>query len=115
MKTNNAWMIVCAIVTIFTVQIATAMFFEISSLKRELRISEKAKQISDDQINELMYMVSNLRNEKDSISTQQFVAGVVDSIRNKDNYNAIWHDGYNRGSNVAAYTTQIETESVSKK
>lgn len=110
MKISNPWMIVCAVTTVLTLQVATAMFFEISSLKRELRLAEKSKQIADDQIDELMYMVSNLRNEKDSISTQQFVAGVVDTINNKDYYNSVWHDGYNRGSNVAEYTTRIEIE-----
>lgn len=106
MKTN----LLAIAVAFFSLQFSAFMFFENLSLKREIRISEKSKEIANDQINDLMYTISNLRGEKDFVATQQFVAGVVEATQNKDHFSQIWHDGYDRGSNVAEYARQVEIQ-----
>lgn len=106
MKNLNPWIVSVAI-AFFSLQVMFAMYFEISRLNFRLELAEKSKSIATDQIDELMYIVTNLRTEKESTGTQSFVAGVVEAVEKKDYYNAIWHDGYNRGGAVAQYASEI--------
>jgi hypothetical protein len=106
MKNLNPWIIPLAIV-FFSIQAVFAMYFEISRLRFQLDLTERSKSIANDQIDELMYIVSNLRAEKESTATQSFVAGVVEAVKDKNHYDAIWHDGYNRGGAVAQYASEI--------
>lgn len=107
---NNSLTIAFGALALVTTQICIAMFFEVSSLKRELRITEKSKELAEDQIDELMYVVGTLRNEKDVVSTKQFVAGVLEAIDKKEYLSSVWHEGYDRGSNVVTYTRLEEKE-----
>lgn len=107
MKNLNPW-IIPLIVAFFSVQAVFAMCFEVSRLRFQLEICEKSKSIANEQIDELMYIVSNLRTEKENVSTQSFVAGVVEAIKDKNHYDAIWHDGYNRGGAVLQYASEIK-------
>lgn len=101
MKNINGW-IICVVFTVLSLQVSVGMFLENLSLKKELRLSEKSKQICTDQIGELMHVVNTLQLEKDMSSTQHFVAGVLETLKNKDYYSEIWHDGYYRGEKVGA-------------
>lgn len=99
------WFSGCAL--IFTlVQVIVSQHFEIRNLYQQQRISDEAQKLSDDQINELNYMVYKLTTEKESEATRNFILGVVETIKSKDHYNAIWHDGYNAGGKVAEYATE---------
>jgi transcriptional regulator NrdR family protein len=107
MKNINPW-IVCFVISILFLQTLIGFYFENSRLRWALQISEKSKSIADDQIQELIYAANNLKSEKEAISTQSFVAGIMDAIKNKDSYSAIWHEGYNRGEIVAQYASEIK-------
>jgi len=93
-------------------QACAFLLFENSNLRREIRIIEKSKDLADDQINDLEYAISNLRNEKESVAMRSFVAGVVEVLEKdkKEYLNAVWHDGYDRGSSVSAYAIEKEKE-----
>lgn len=107
MKINS--LTILSIVTFFSFQLAIGMYLDNINLRRELRLSEKNKEISNDQIEDLMYTVSKLESEKNSISTQYFIAGVLDTLKNKDHYNEVWHDGYNRGENVSRFASEVKS------
>lgn len=99
------WFSGCAL--IFTlVQVIVSQHFEIRNLYQQQKISDEAQKLSDDQINELNYTVYRLTTEKESEATRQFILGVVEAIKNKDHYSAIWHEGYNAGGRVAEYATE---------
>jgi hypothetical protein len=102
--------IACLITAFFSAQVSLVLFFENLSLRKEIRISQKAKELTDDQIDELTSAISSLRIEKEAISTRQFIAGLIESFDKdkKDYLNALWHDGYDRGSSVMSYTIQID-------
>ena len=106
-KSNHVvfWFAGCAFVLIM-MQIVMSQHFEIQSLRQEQRLSDEAKKLADDQINELNYTVYRLTTEREGEATRQFVLGVVQALKNKDHYNAIWHEGYNAGEAVAEYATQ---------
>jgi len=108
----SGFSIFCLVFTFFFAQSCIFLLFENASLKRELRISEKSKDLADDQINDLEYALSNLRNEKDTVATRSFVAGIVEVLgKDKKEYlNAVWHDGYDRGASVSSYAIEKEKE-----
>jgi len=106
-KNLNFW----TIATIFCAQVIFAMYLDNSRLRFRLEISEKTKSITEDQVNELMYNLYSMKIEKESISSKSYIAGIVDSIKEKDNYSSIWHDGYNRGGMVAKYALEIKEDS----
>jgi dihydroorotase len=95
------------ITSFFCLQIVFAMYLEISRLNFKLSIYEKEKNITNDQIEELMYVVNNLKIEKENIATKSFIAGVVETIKDNAHYDAIWHDGYNSGGAVLEYTSEM--------
>lgn len=103
MKNLNFW----TIATILCSQVIFGMYLDNSRLRWRLELSEKAKSITEDQVEELMYDLYTLRIEKESLASKSYIAGIVDSIKEKDNYSAIWHDGYNRGGMVAEYASEI--------
>lgn len=102
MKNWKIWIVVACLQALF------AMYLENSRLRWELRLSEKTKKIADDQISELMYTNSTIKAEMESVATRNYTAGVVDAINNRDHFNAIWHDGYNRGENTAKLEKEIK-------
>lgn len=84
---------------IFSVQLLVLQQFRVNSLHEQLSLTEKAKEIQDDQVNELTYQIYRLQTETQQAETRQFISGVVSTIKNdpRENYSGIWHDGYNRG------------------
>jgi hypothetical protein len=106
MKVNiSPWIITIATVVICS-QIITSQYTEIVSLRREIRLSETARNLSDDQIQELMYITMRLNSEKESSNTQQYVLGAVEAAKNPEKFNQIWHDGYNRGIATIQYAKE---------
>jgi len=101
MKNWKNWTILLCLQALF------ATYLDNSRLRWEIKISEKSKKIADDQIAELMYTNSNLNTEIQSTAAKNYTAGVVDAITKKDQFNAIWHDGYNRGENTARLETTL--------
>lgn len=117
MQRTEKFLTVCGLffVAALGLQFLAAQRFEIAALQRELRIAERSKAIEEDQTRELMYQLSQLRAEKEFSDTRQYVLGVVAAITKPDQYQAIWHAGYDRGSAVqkdvdnpsnAVYTSQ---------
>lgn len=73
---------------------------ENASLKFLLQAANKKEQIQDDQIRELIYNSQQMITKTESLKAEGFVAGVLDMLNKPEHYNAIWHDGYNRGTSV---------------
>jgi hypothetical protein len=69
----------------------------IGSLKQEIQISNKIKQIDEDQIRDLLYEINKINTDTQTIAVTNYVSGVVDSINKKDYYYEIWHNGFDKG------------------
>ena len=91
------WFALC-IVSLCAAQFIIYQNYKIEHLNDFARFSEKARQIDQDQIRDLMYSLQNARIEKEAANTAGFVAGVIDATNRKDVYSEIWHSGYSRGS-----------------
>ena len=106
MKINTIPWIITIATLVICAQIITSQYVEIASLRREMRIAETVRNISDDQIQELMYITMRLNSEKESSNTQQYVLGAVEAVKNPEKFNQIWHDGYNRGIATVQYAKE---------
>ncbi|MDF2421381.1 MAG: hypothetical protein OPY06_00015 [Nitrosopumilus sp.] len=85
-------------------------------LEQNLSLSDQARKIDSDQIRDLFYANQQLNAEKESISTRSYVSGVASVIDNKEHFDKIWHDGYDRGTEVQmlAYKSEEESKAISK-
>lgn len=86
------------IVSICAAQFIIYQNYKIENLNDLARFSEKARQIDQDQIRDLMYSMQNTKIEKEAANSAGFVAGAIDATNRKDVYSEIWHSGYARGS-----------------
>lgn len=78
-------------------QVIVYQYSLINSLKQEMQISNKMKQIDEDQIRDLLYEINKINTDTQTIAVTNYVAGVVDSISKKDYYYEIWHNGFDKG------------------
>lgn len=60
--------------------------------------SQASNQIYEDQIRELVTDLQNVTAEKNLAKTEGFIAGAVDATSRPDRYQAVWHSGYDRGT-----------------
>lgn len=91
-------------------QVVVAQYVEIQSLHRELRVSSQALKIEASQASDLMYQLQQIRGDQNSAATQNFVAGVAAAVDDRDRYSAIWHNGYDRGSQVQQYADNLDRD-----
>lgn len=111
----NTRTIAVVVALVSFLQIGIYQWTEIQSLRREVRLLENAKDILEDQTRELAMSVSNLTAESEASATRNFVLGVMAASKNPDYYNSVWHDGYDRGTQVQKqqqYTTKTEPQEV---
>lgn len=107
MAFNTRWL-VGTLVAVFVLgsQVVVSQWAEITSLKRELRLAEKAKAIEADQIRDLLYQLSQARADVEFAGNKQFVLGVVEAITHPDRYKEVWHSGYDRGTANQKYVDE---------
>lgn len=111
MQSLNKWLVsICVSVVIILAQVIVTQYSVISGLQTELFFIKSAHRLATDQIADVSYQLMCARNERDTQSMQQFVAGVVATIDKKDDYSAIWHDGYNRGTAVQQYAAELDSK-----
>lgn len=100
---------VIVVILVLGSQVVVSQWAEITSLKRELRLAEKAKEIEGDQIRDLLYQLSQFRADADFAGNKQFVLGVVEAVTHPDRYNEVWHAGYDRGTANQKYVDESPT------
>ena len=109
MHSLNKWLVsICASIVIVLVQVIVTQYAVITSQRTELSFMRTSGRISEDQISDMMYELSKLRAELETNSTQQFIAGVAAAIERRDEFNAIWHAGYDRGSATQQYVNDLD-------
>jgi hypothetical protein len=106
---SKSWGLFLGAAVFFLLQIVFHQFYEIKSLKEEVRLAEKSKQIEQDQCRELMYHLSNMKIENESLAIKEFVAGVTASLKNS-RYGEVWHEGYDRGVEVKSFENEIKKD-----
>lgn len=79
---------------------------QIELLKQTVILSEKARSIESDQVRDLMYALQTQQSEQETTATQNYVAGIVESLKRTEHYEQIWHDGYERGTEVQIYAQE---------
>jgi hypothetical protein len=86
----------------------------IETLKQTADLSEKARKIESDQVRDLFYALRETKAQNETIAVQSFVAGVVDTLKREPEYQKIWHDGYDRGTEVQAEMFAVQTKETPK-
>lgn len=79
---------------------------KVETLKQTVELSEKARQIENDQVRDLMFALRESQDKDNVRQTQSYVAGIVDCLQNKDAYQKVWHAGYDRGTEVQMLAQQ---------
>ena len=69
-------------------------------------IVEQKDKINQDQVVELMNKLRDIQIEKETTKSSGYVAGVLDTLQRPDHYSAIWHNGYDRGTDVQQQMAQ---------
>tara|TARA_R110002012_G_scaffold269906_4_gene454117 strand:- start:323 stop:859 length:537 start_codon:yes stop_codon:yes gene_type:complete len=71
------------------------------TLKQMVQMANLHAKISEEMSDEILYSnVLNLNNDNKEILTQQGkIEGVLSVMRNEEDYSVSWHDGYERGLN----------------
>jgi hypothetical protein len=108
---NNLWGVAFLFAAALLFQVVVFQQYQINYLKQELKISEKAKEIEEDQTQDLMYQLTQHKIESEALATKYFVAGVVEAISKPDRFSEIWHSGYDRGSSVQQYADKLNMAS----
>ena len=75
-----------------------------------MEIVSQAKNIESDQVLDLMMQLSSAKSEAAAAGTQHFVSGVMAAIQSPDHYSEIWHNGYDRGTEVENYIASLDKE-----
>lgn len=101
---NNIWSLILLSTVALGLQVMLFQHQQISSLRQELRIVQKSKEIEQDQSQELMFQLTQAKIENSALATKYYVAGVVDAVNKPDHYSEIWHAGYDRGSASQEYS-----------
>lgn len=111
MQSLNKWLVsICFSVVIILAQVIVTQYMCISGLRTELSFVKSAHKLAVDQINDVTYQLERVRDERDTQGTQQFIAGIVAAIDRRDDYSAIWHDGYARGTSVQQYAAELDSK-----
>lgn len=79
----------------------------INRLQSMLNIVEQKDKINNDQVVELMNKLREFQTEKEATKSASYVAGVLDMLSRPDHYNAIWHNGYDRGTDVQQQMAKV--------
>lgn len=109
-KTKRYWLFgVLTFAAALGCQIIVAQYIEAQSLRRELRLTERALNIEAAQVADLMYQLQQSRVDQSAAATQNFVTGVVSAVEERDRYNEIWHAGYDRGVAVQQYVNSLDS------
>lgn len=85
---------------------------QIKSLQLQVQLSDKARDIESDEVRDLMYALQASRTESESKATQGYVAGLIEFQSKPEHYTGVWHDGYDRGTEVEAESNRVLAESV---
>lgn len=112
---ENVWLLVCLCVsTLFGIYYITSQS-EIRMLEQRVELGNKACEIADNQIRDLMYENQKVAQEKESSKTISYVAGAIDaSVQRPDYYREIWHRGYDQGSEVKQELAESEEKQLEK-
>lgn len=79
---------------------------KVDDLETQLKIASQKEKIDQDQIRELIYLNDDLSRNKEVVKSQGYIAGILDGIKREDHWNSVWHDGYNRGSEVREFVAE---------
>lgn len=113
MGSLNKWVAsLCASAVILLAQVVVSQWMWMSHMSSEMSVSNEARRIANEQIQDLMMQLENVKNERLMVGTQQFVAGVVAATQKPDYYTEIWHDGYDRGVAVQTYAAEMDKQAA---
>lgn len=111
----NKWVAsICVSVVIVLAQIIVTQSGVIAGLRTELDIARAGSRLAADQIADMTYELSKLRDEREMTATQNFVAGVTALITRHNDYEAVWHSGYDRGVEVQQYVNTLDADGKTK-
>jgi hypothetical protein len=114
MQSLNKWLVsICFSVFVILAQVIVTQYMMISHLRSQLEFNQTAHRLASDQIADMMYELDRVRSTRDTNNLQQFVAGAVTMIDRRDDFTAMWHDGYNRGTAVQQYAAELDAQKTS--
>ena len=107
MKNIHYFFILLAAATLFG-HYAIRNHYEIKRLEQVVQLSDKARQIESETIRDLMHANRRIGEQNEAEKNAAYVSGVVATINKPDHYNAIWHAGYDRGTEVQILAQSTE-------
>lgn len=99
MKNIHYFFILLAGITLFG-HYAIRNHYETKRLEQLVELSDKARQIESETFRDLMHANQRLGEQNEAEKNAAYVSGVVATINNPDHTTAIWHAGYDRGTEV---------------
>jgi hypothetical protein len=99
MKNIHYFFILLAAATLFG-HYAIRNHYETKRLEQIVQLSDKARQIEAETIRDLMHANRRLGEQHEAEKNAAYVSGVVSTIQQPDHASAIWHAGYDRGTEV---------------
>ena len=107
---DKRWLIVLAAVAFLEGQLLFLQYQKNNLLQSELSLTQQARKIDSDELREVLYHLSQARSEQQTAEVKNFVAGVAAAVTNPEKYQEVWHAGYERGSAVQQYATQLDID-----
>ena len=90
------------VLLIFAVMVQSIMTLHRTnqSLRTEIRMQDVARGLCEDQIVDLTFHLREALANQSNAETRGFVAGASAVLDNRNHYEALWHEGYDRGQLV---------------
>lgn len=104
-KTLGAYIVV-TVVTIVA-HYGINLHNRVHQMEMLVKLNGERERIQNDQIQELISLVHNNNQKVESAKTEGYVAGVIDATNRPDHYQAVWHNGYDRGTEVQKDVSSI--------
>ena len=108
---DRKWLIVLAVVAFLEGQLLLLQYQRNNVLQSEMSLTQQARRIDADELREVLYHLTQAKADQQASEIKNFVAGVAAAVSNPEKYQEVWHAGYDRGSAVQQYATQLDIES----
>jgi hypothetical protein len=111
-KVNRRFVAVSAILLVTLVNYTIYLTSENSRLTHMVQLSDTRSDINQEWANEITHVMINKLNDnhEEGMRSQGRMEGIVDYLTKPEDYQSVWHEGYQRGLNQSEEMARIEKE-----
>ena len=113
MEKINRRIVAASVITIMTlVNYGVWQHGENTRLNNMLELSDMRSELSQEWTNEVTFSLLNKLNDnhEEGMRNQGRMEGIVDYLTKPEDYQSVWHEGYQRGLNQSEEMARIEKE-----